>query len=160
MEKISGIVKASPRLTSVDLKEASPVRPGVPSFGRPEGISSLNQPPALGMTAPRSAGIQAEQLDWRGKDAANAAIAAEMSNRFFMRNNIAAEPARPNDTIAVGPMHMAGVSSKPSGFKSDDMFRVGPATVQSRFSKEESDGPSLPQPEGLYPKGSFIDRTA
>jgi hypothetical protein len=160
MEKISGIVKASPRLTSVDLKEAAPVRPGVPSFGRPEGISTLSQAPAFGATAPRSAGIQADQLDWRGKDAANAAIAAEMSNRFFLKNTVAAEPVRNSESVSFGPMHLPGVSSKPAGFKNDDIFREGSSLMPSSFEEDDSAEPMLQQPEGLYPKGSFIDRTA
>ncbi len=172
MEKISGIVKTSPRLSSVDLKEAAPVRPGVPAFGRPEGISTLTQQQqSLGMnaslatTAQKSAGVQAQVLDWRAKDAQNAAIAAEMSNRFFLKNTTTAETVQPGETQALGPMHMAGVSSKPAGFKSDAMFKVGPSVFAPIADENvaESEGASevvLQQPEGLYPKGSFVDRNA
>jgi|GEM_PF-1137331 hypothetical protein len=41
MEKISGIIPASPRTRVVDTSNAQPARPGAPSFGRPMGKNSL-----------------------------------------------------------------------------------------------------------------------
>lgn len=44
MEKISGILPSSLRVTSVDIKKTFPVRPGVPSFGgKVDKTSSLDQ---------------------------------------------------------------------------------------------------------------------
>ncbi len=40
MEKISGILPSSQRIRSVDLEGHLPVRPGVPGFGRPLGMTS------------------------------------------------------------------------------------------------------------------------
>lgn len=37
MEKISGIIAANARTRSVDVSNAQPVRPGAPTYGRPEG---------------------------------------------------------------------------------------------------------------------------
>ena len=36
MDKISGILPASPRITSVDLKNSGTARSGMPSYGRPQ----------------------------------------------------------------------------------------------------------------------------
>jgi hypothetical protein len=41
MDKISGIIPASPRLKSVETAAAQPARPGAPEFGRPQGKNSL-----------------------------------------------------------------------------------------------------------------------
>lgn len=44
MEKISSILKTSPRVQSVDPKGITPVRPGAPGMGRPQGrISSQDR---------------------------------------------------------------------------------------------------------------------
>jgi hypothetical protein len=40
MEKISGILPASSRITSVDLRNSGVARSGTPSFGRPTGTSA------------------------------------------------------------------------------------------------------------------------
>ena len=40
MEKISGILPASSRVTSVDLKSSGAVRSGTPNYGRPVGLST------------------------------------------------------------------------------------------------------------------------
>ena len=41
MEKISGIIPASPRMKLMEMAAAQPARPGAPAFGRPEGKNSL-----------------------------------------------------------------------------------------------------------------------
>ncbi|MEK7357077.1 MAG: hypothetical protein AAB250_11555, partial [Bdellovibrionota bacterium] len=166
-------IPSSPRLQAVDMKEAAPVRPGTPAFGRPEGVSSLKVAaaaalPSFETTAQRSVGIHNEQLTWRDKDHRNAAIAAEMSNRFFMKKSKDAE--QPVDvTNGAGayagglPVGLVAVESRPTGFKTDELMaprntvRPEVATV---FDEEEGETVELQQPEGLYPKGSFLDRTA
>ncbi len=40
MEKISSILPSNPRVKSVDMEDAHPIRPGVPAFGRPVGTTS------------------------------------------------------------------------------------------------------------------------
>ena len=41
MEKISGIIASTPRITSADMRNSGVVRPGTPSFGRPQGVSTV-----------------------------------------------------------------------------------------------------------------------
>lgn len=41
MEKISGILPASPRTKVAEISSAQPARPGAPAFGRPMGRNSL-----------------------------------------------------------------------------------------------------------------------
>lgn len=118
MEKISGILPSSARVASVDLKE-SPVRPGTPAFGRPQGAAGKESVTTNGEAMKKASEMFTHQNDWRAKDASRAAMVSEVSNNFFMKR---VEPTG-SETVAA--------SSAP-----------------------------LQQPEGLYPKGSFIDRTA
>ena len=161
MDKISGIIPSSARLSSVDMKDSSPVRPGVPSFGRPEGTSSLKPTDVLAVPAESTArkGIAAqEQLsDWRTKDAKQAALAAEVTDKFFMKNNRAAEPVQDlGQQVNLRQLTAAPVASTPAGFKNDQVSSR--SQVVQPFEDEEP--VHLQQPEGLYPKGSFIDRVA
>ncbi|MCH2534587.1 MAG: hypothetical protein MK008_09120 [Bdellovibrionales bacterium] len=43
MEKISGILPATSRVSTVDLQSSGSVRPGAPSYGRPVGSASLTE---------------------------------------------------------------------------------------------------------------------
>lgn len=43
MEKISGILPATSRVSTVDLQSSGPVRPGAPTYGRPVGSASLSE---------------------------------------------------------------------------------------------------------------------
>jgi hypothetical protein len=43
VEKISGILPASRRITTVDLRGSGSVRAGTPNFGRPQGVSAAAQ---------------------------------------------------------------------------------------------------------------------
>ena len=165
MEKISGIVKASPRLMSVDMKEASPVRPGTPGFGRPEGVSSLREQANFGIAAPKSTGLQSELMDWRSKDGQRAAVASDLSDRFFMRNRSAAPDSTPahmeplQASSALNPQIMRDVASKPSGFKSGEFSARTAMPVEFSSATPGEESSELQQPEGLFPKGSFLDRT-
>lgn len=142
MEKISGILPSSPRIASVDMKEAAPVRPGTPGFGRAEGVSSLRQA-KMGETASRAAKLSQNQLDWRSKDMKNAATVRELSDRFFQGNKKAAEsvmeaPSEMNTAPLEAPLR-----SEPAGF---DIVAL------DRTTRDEG-----AQPEGLHPRGSFVD---
>ena len=68
MEKISGILPSSARVTNVDLREAPPVRPSTPSF-RPS--RSFFEPAA----------------SWKIKEMSNASVADEVSDGFFTNYN-------------------------------------------------------------------------
>lgn len=214
MDKISSILPSSARITAVDMKEGGAVRPGVPAFGRAEGVSGRSGElrSRLGETASNAAEIQQKQLNWRDKDLAQAAVASQVSRAFFGHaqnkpdspvsakeeisdNNQEREPTYsvPGATSKSNGGKMLAMArdieesgaSKPTGFHNDEIARA----IQVRnfhpdvsFENDEvkngieeptffvrregasstSGGRETPrqQPEGLYPKGSFIDRTA
>jgi hypothetical protein len=118
MEKISGIIPSSARVAAVDMKD-SPVRPGAPAFGRPQGASGKESITTNGEAMKKASEMFAHQNDWRSKDTRQAALVNEVSNAFFMKK--ANEPAA--EAVAASEI-------------------------------------PLQQPEGLYPRGSFIDRVA
>lgn len=117
MEKISGIVPSSPRTKAVDLRDAPPVRPGAPGFGRPEGVSSLREA-RIGETAARAADLSREQLGWRTKDQKQAAMARDVSERFFRK---ATAPAAQEVVVDQDFNYRLDQNrtSKPAGFKMD-----------------------------------------
>lgn len=122
MDKISGIIPSSSRVASVDMRDAPPVRPGTPSFGRPEGVSSLRDA-KIGQTAARAGRINQERLDWKSKDMQNAAVAREMSDRFFG----AARQAAPETLVDVDTQTYnldRTRESKPTGFNTSALDRV------------------------------------
>lgn len=168
MEKISGIIKSSPRLQSVDMRDSMPVRPGTPTFGRPVGVSSLTDNQVFNQTSVKANGIQNQMSDWRTKDAEKADIARRVSEGFFGKNRREAEVVVDNDAptfedVVSSAMYEAPRESTPAGFKAGsvsafrgtrDFEAEGPGLTQ----QEETD--QLLQPEGLFPKGSFLDRKA
>lgn len=201
MDKISGIIPGSARVTAVDLKEASPVRPGTPSFGRPEGVSSLKEAAKLAAiqnagsnlgqnfgqnigsnvgTSQKALAAHTEMAGWRAKDAKNAALAAELSERFFIRNQKSVEPTNTSINSQINNFETQSnlpafrisereTVSNPAGFKTDEGGSLLAAmrtsgsfpSVQEESYEESYSEPDMPlQPEGLYPKGSFIDRSA
>lgn len=105
MDKISGILPSTARVTSVDLKDAPPSRAVNPGLAKVETLNRL-QPADMLAAAP----------SWKTKEDQHASIVTDVASSFFMKNK--SEP---------------------------------------EISKEEA---PLAQPEGLFPKGSFIDRNA
>lgn len=84
MEKISGILPASARITNVDFKNSGVARSGSPSFGRPQGTSTVAQNEML--TAKRSADNFKELMNIREQNAdPDSAIVDKITNDFFMR---------------------------------------------------------------------------
>lgn len=174
MDKISGIIPSSARLTSVDMRDSSPVRPGTPSFGRSEGGSALkDSAKGAGLaTAQKAVNQQSEIQDWRSKDSQQAALASELSDKFFARNQKMAEPMKDTEPKANMPALRASEfdrASAPSGFKTDEggslrasMRPLSGSAAMESFAESEAAEPAitLSQPAGLYPKGSFIDRSA
>lgn len=168
MDKISGIIPGSPRVTAVDMKEASPVRPSTPGFGRPEALSSFNKDAAL-TTAQKAINVQQELVDWRSKDSKHAALVSDLNDKFFVRNQKPSSDStlsvpQPSVTRNALLATATEVASSPAGFKTDSVgsFRASPSRFAgaSAFDDGEDFEDTLAQPEGLYPKGSFIDRTA
>ncbi|MDX9731104.1 MAG: hypothetical protein RBT63_04980, partial [Bdellovibrionales bacterium] len=133
MEKISGILPSSSRAKPVDPKEASPVRPGTPSFGRPEGVSSLRKA-KIGETANRAATLASERdslrgvgsrlggsgseavawkdAAWKDKDAQNAEMARELSNRFFISPSVSENVSSPAIEASGGHAETAAFESE------------------------------------------------
>jgi hypothetical protein len=171
MEKISGIIPNSSRVAAVDLKEAPPVRPGTPGFGRAEGVSSLRENAIVAQeTAPKAAGLQMDQMDWRSKDLFHAKVAQNVTENFFGKNNRAAD-AKAEDrdpaSVSASSFFNRAMSSKPAGFKSQDIAPIRLSEPEIEGDDEIDIGKPLSmseiparQPEGLYPKGSFINRVA
>lgn len=161
MDKISGILKGSPRVTAVDLKDSAPIRPGTPSFGRPEGVSSLKDKQLMQSSAERSQKEHRELSGWRGREEKHASIAAAMSDRFFAKNRTSTEPSDnvlvvSEEEIAALPALQQSRSSKPAGFKANaigDPLGTAQTDVVEAFEETEED-------MSLYPKGSFIDYSA
>ncbi len=93
MDKISGIIPSSNRVTSVDLESASPVRPGTPGFGAPTGRSaaaSQMQRSSAAMVNPTSIGVPR----WKAKEDQHAEIVTRLSDGFFRKNQTTA-PTEP-----------------------------------------------------------------
>lgn len=126
MEKISGIIPGSARVTAVDMRDTSPVRPGTPAFGRPEinkGVDDLKQELGMNSTSQKAIAAHNELTDWRSKDAKHAAVVGELTDKFFVKPQ--KEPERPmsRETSAVTLPQLRAtamdVASRPSGFKTD-----------------------------------------
>ncbi len=115
MDKISGIIPSSPRVTNVDMKDSAPVRTSVPLFGRNEAPTRMGD----SVSRLRPEDLMGNQVGWRAKDAKQAQIVNDVASSFFMK-------------------------SKP----------------QDRTSSDVGSEEPLAQPDGLFPKGSFIDRDA
>lgn len=148
MEKISGILKPSSRVTSVDLKDAPPVRPGMPTFGRPEGVSSLRDRGRGYDGAEAAQENQGAMMHWRTKESQNSRAAEQIADRFFMNGE--REPVRSINKSApeLPSMGEADVQREPASTK-EAAPRENPLN--------EEDGPV---PGELYPKGSFINAVA
>ncbi len=164
MEKISGILPSSSRVSSVDMRDAAPIRPGTPSFGRPEGVSSLRDA-KIGETAARASKINQDRLDWKSKDINQAAMAREISESFFI-NRKANAVKEMNVDDGIGDMSgglpgqgipvsmMAAKASAPAGFDSSKDSIVESVTSDFTDSTEPT---TTEPPAGLYPRGSFVD---
>ena len=82
MEKLSSILPSNARVKAVDLKDSHPVRPGVPTFGRPEGRNTVADRVSIsGLSQEQAA---ADTLLYRNpKEASRAKIVSDMSKKFF-----------------------------------------------------------------------------
>lgn len=95
MEKISGIVAASPRTQKVDVSNSQPARPGAPMTGRPEGKNSLGDRISLSKEAEKlknekqnlesSAVEKPEAKTYKNTSENNKSkIIDDLNRRFFM----------------------------------------------------------------------------
>ncbi len=82
MEKISGILPASPRIKSVDTSESAPARPGAPLNGRKEGRVSARDRISISADAKEMAYKQT--MGGRDpQDVSRAKMVSEINKRFF-----------------------------------------------------------------------------
>ncbi|MCB0411529.1 MAG: hypothetical protein KDD22_03335 [Bdellovibrionales bacterium] len=115
MEKISGIVPQSKRVTAVDLRNAPPVRPGTPTFGRPVGIST-----ALDLSKPTTAEVAVakhqELIDRRKQVAQGPELIEDMTNRFFMHKKTSAPEVEPTlgavEPVEVAPLDLSAIEAE------------------------------------------------
>jgi hypothetical protein len=142
MEKISRIVPGNSRVAAVDMKNAAPVRPGTPSFGRPLGESTMNQAKGLS-TADRAVALHKEMNDRRMANT-HQTIAQNMADRFFM--NRLRQPAmeEPVDNVS-----MSGLSI---GEEAETEVSMAP-----NEDVEDLVDPMLPESPTYTPRGSFLD---
>lgn len=82
MEKLSSILPSSSRVTSVDLDESPPARPGAPLFGRKMGVNSVRDRVSLSSQAKEMAASQT-LLGKNPKEASRAKAIGELNRRFF-----------------------------------------------------------------------------
>ncbi len=84
MEKISGILPASTRVTSVDLKSSGAVRSGTPNYGRPVGVSSAARREMEAEA--RAQSLHHKQMQKRAMDP-QTEIVNKMADNFFNTRN-------------------------------------------------------------------------
>ncbi|MAV91649.1 MAG: hypothetical protein CL676_09510 [Bdellovibrionaceae bacterium] len=132
MEKISGIVGASPRLQSGDAQNAQPARPGAPSFGRPIGEVTLAQRKDLS-TAQKAVMLRDQMMADKKAFREQRAV-QEMADRFF--NN------KVEDQLS---------------WKAGEAIKM-PVPEDSYVPAEPAD--MSPEEQQLTPKGSYINKSA
>lgn len=90
MEKISHILPASRRVTTVDTESSQPVRPGAPAFGRPS--ESLDVKDRVSLSAIAEGRTPEPPTYKNPKDGARAKIIEEMADRFFSAREMTGSP--------------------------------------------------------------------
>jgi hypothetical protein len=157
MEKISGIVPSSRRVASVDLKSAQPVRPGVPTFGRPQGISSLsdsNKP----TTAERAISKQKEMFEKRTQSASQPQLVQDMADKFFMQKRQAAEPVEDFDLNIGWQVPVREINPDFSFIDDTEKVSISTPVLETPVYAQPE---SVPENEREFtPPGSFLDVVA
>ncbi len=90
MEKISGILPSTPRVTTVDIESSLSARPGAFSLGRPKGVSN-GQRNSIIRSAHATISNLANHPDVRSKDQKHVDIVKNMSDGFFKRKEQVAQ---------------------------------------------------------------------
>jgi hypothetical protein len=143
VEKISSIIPSSARVASVDMREAAPVRPGAPGFGRPEGANAgrerekelARNAVAQPTTSQKGDEARQAQMDWRSKEDRGAAIAKSMSDKFFIDRRLDESKVESGavdgretlrDPSRVSAMAAAAVESRPTNARGFDARGIDP----------------------------------
>lgn len=102
MQKISGILPANARVTTVDMKASGVARPGMPSWGREVGVPIAAEKRMQQEAATKASIVHKEQMQLREGSAKDphVAIVEKMTENFFV--NRAAEP-KEEPIIAADP---------------------------------------------------------
>jgi hypothetical protein len=135
MEKISNIVRGSPRVASVDTKSAGAVRPGALTFGRPVGESPQGND-RVETTAAKATAMQAEMNEARKVRAEDRTV-ANMSDQFFM-----SRVRRPEEEAPV---------------KGKVAAREVDGETREELDGEERQSVEAAQPQGYVPRGSYVN---
>lgn len=108
MQKISGIIPASPRTKVADVSMSQPARPGAPAFGRPMGKNSLGDRITLSRMAEQimQTGIPGEMeapVTYRpSAEASKLKVIDDLNKKFFEKpTSIAKEGAGPHSEEAL-----------------------------------------------------------
>jgi hypothetical protein len=145
MEKISGILKTSQRVTSVDMKDAPPIRPGTPAFGRPEGTSALKDRKTAADAAEAAQAAHQTMMHWRTREGQNAKAVNDIADRFFSANRQDVLPIS-KQAPEVPVIGEADIERSPASFE-EEVEMVNP------LHDEPIEGE-------YYPKGSFLNAVA
>jgi hypothetical protein len=160
MQKISGILGPSARVTSVDMKDAPPVRPGMPGFGRAEGVSSLRQRNQEVDALVRAPQLLQQQFDLRTKEGQHAKMVNQVSESFFMKNNRDATITQPGQKTESGEEMVDVMVAIPLQIAASELEPVASKPAQADYDSVSAAAKESSAPEGLYPKGSFVDVVA
>ena len=83
MEKISGIIAANARTRSVDVSKSQPVRPGAPTYGRPEGkVTKANIEDKISLSAIANE-RPLETGNYKNTESAKVKIIKDSAQKFF-----------------------------------------------------------------------------
>lgn len=83
MEKLSSVIPASPRVKSVDLKNAKPVRPGAPTYGSPVGMTSRERDRIVLSSEAKDLAFQETMGARNPREMRQAQMVDEVTRRFF-----------------------------------------------------------------------------
>ncbi len=151
MEKISGIVGGSRRVSSADVTQGPAVRPGAPSFGRPMGASTQGSKDAL-TTAQKAIVEQQKMAENRRLSTQLPETVQQLADRFFMH---------PAPQGAVAPEGRIEVGLTPSHEMASAADGAGEWLGEEGLG-EGAGGPSgeVREPAEYVPRGSYIDVNA
>ena len=159
MEKISGIVPASRRVTSVNLKDSQTMRPGAPNFGAPVGKAAINGGNAP-TTAEKAVAAHNALMSRRSGDSHHPQLIKDMTDKFFMRN--ASGPGEVVDDVDLNFTMDIGSTAAPPEINPLDVPETSlqVQSVEPEMATTESDwliAESSVEDSDYVPPGSYLD---
>jgi hypothetical protein len=101
LQKISGILPTSNRIKQVDMSDTLPLRPGVPSFGRPMGVSRGKQNQTVIVFEKNQPQIKEQNKILPLNQEQKAQIVKDISQSFFVKDRVSLTPLNPLSTESV-----------------------------------------------------------